>query len=87
MPLDCCREFSLFSGGLCSEVSLHSKLQLFLSCTLTAHVHILPFVHVAMKMKEEEEIATLEKFMDFSILEFLLNPLTLAVGFSAIEQY
>ena len=22
MPLDCCREFSLFSGGHCSEVSL-----------------------------------------------------------------
>ena len=23
MPLDCCREFGLFSGGLCSEVSLY----------------------------------------------------------------
>ena len=25
MPLDCCRAFSLFSGGLCSEVSLYIK--------------------------------------------------------------
>ena len=40
---------------------------------LTAHVHVLPFVRIAKKMKEEEERATLENFMDSSILELLLN--------------
>ena len=36
-------------------------------------MHILPFIHVAMKMNEEEERVTLENFMDSSILECLLN--------------
>ena len=40
---------------------------------LTAHVHVLPFVHIAKKMNKEEERATLENFVDSSILELLLN--------------
>ena len=36
-------------------------------------MHVLPFVRVAKKMNEEEERATLENFMDSSILELLLN--------------
>ena len=39
---------------------------------LTVHVHILPFVHISKKMNEEEERATLENFVDSSILELLL---------------
>ena len=39
----------------------------------TAHVQVLPFVCVATKMNEEEERATLENFVDSSILELLLN--------------
>ena len=37
------------------------------------HVQLLPFVHVAMKMNEEEERATLDNFVDSSLLELLLN--------------
>ena len=40
---------------------------------LTAHMHVLPFVRVSKKMNEEEERATLENFVDSSILECLLN--------------
>ena len=40
---------------------------------LTAHVHVLPFVRASKKINEEEERATLENFVDSSILELLLN--------------
>ena len=44
-----------------------------LNCTpITVHVHILPFVRVAKKMSEEEERATLDNYVDSSILELLL---------------
>ena len=36
-------------------------------------MHVLPFVRVAEKMNMEEERATLENFVDSSILELLLN--------------
>ena len=41
MPLDCCREFSLFSGGLCSEVSLYvNVLDLaYIHEEFYAHIH------------------------------------------------
>ena len=53
-------------------------MQFFLNCMfflklLTAHVQVLPFVRIATKMDEEEERATLENFVDSSILELLLN--------------
>ena len=52
------------------ECNLFQVAQLIKNCTLlTAHMHILLFVCVAKKMKEEEERATLENFVDFSILE------------------
>ena len=38
---------------------------------LTAHVQVVPFVRVATEMNEEEERATLENFVDSSILELL----------------
>ena len=47
-----------------------------LNCTPTScacHVYVLPFVRIAKKMNEEEERATLENFVDSSILELLLN--------------
>ena len=37
------------------------------------HVHVLPFICVAKKMNEEKERATLQNFVNSSILEFLLN--------------
>ena len=36
-------------------------------------MHVLPFVRAAKKINEEEESATLENFMDSSILELLFN--------------
>ena len=38
-----------------------------------AHVQVLPFVCVAMKMNEEEERTTFDNFVDSSLLELLLN--------------
>ena len=39
----------------------------------TAYVHVLQFIRVVTKMNEEEERATLENFVDSSVLELLLN--------------
>ena len=36
-------------------------------------MQVLPFIRAAKKMNEEEERATLENFVDSSILELLLN--------------
>ena len=36
-------------------------------------MQVLPFLRLATKMNEEDERATLENFVDSSILEFLLN--------------
>ena len=56
------------------ECNLIQIAQVFLiALLLTAHVHILPFIRVVTKMNEEEERATLENFVDSSILELLLN--------------
>ena len=38
-----------------------------------AHVQVLPFIRIATEMNEEEERATLENFLDSSLLELLLN--------------
>ena len=57
------------------ESGIYSKLHgcLKLHSYLLRMCTILSFVHVAKKMNEEEERATLENFVDYSILELLLN--------------
>ena len=55
------------------ECDLLQIARFLIAFLITAYVHVLLFVRVAKKMNKEEERATLQNFVDSSILELLLN--------------